>query len=363
MISTQEIITYTTNNIGIINLNRPKALNALNHTMILAMYNILLQWQNDPNVLAVLIRGNCERAFCSGGDIRSLYLNGRTTPLDCMQFFQDEYNLNTLIKNYTKPYIALLHGITMGGGIGVSIHGSHKVAATNLVFAMPETGIGFFPDVGGSYFLSRCPDYTGIYLGLTGNKINCFEAKSINLIDNIISDQDYNKIFDKIITELANFDFDINNNIYKQITSIINNHCNTTEESNNQAINNNLNIIKNTFKYNTLTEIITALEKYSSNSDFAQKTLEILKQKSPTSLVLTLELLNRGKNLDFKNCMKMEYGLAYGFLQHNDLYEGIRAAIIDKDNNPKWDKVDIFHTNNFKYQEHFISSMAEKLFT
>src|SRR3990167_4221018 len=174
-------------NIGLVTLNRPKALNALTHSMILSLDKQLTLWEEQENIKAIVITAVEGRAFCAGGDIRFTYekwdYNDGSLPL----YFRDEYRLNRRIFHYSKPYIALLDGITMGGGVGISIHGSHRVATENLVFAMPETGIGFFPDVGGTYFLPRLPDKFGYYLGITGARIDCYDCCALGLTQHFVS--------------------------------------------------------------------------------------------------------------------------------------------------------------------------------
>jgi enoyl-CoA hydratase/carnithine racemase len=348
-----EVLITSSGPLAIITLNRPKALNALSHQMIKIIYNNLLIWQNDDNIKAVVIRSNNERAFCAGGDIKSLFTHGRTNPLVCMEFFKDEYKLNTLIYDYNKPYISLLQGITMGGGLGISIHGSRRIAASNLVLAMPETGIGFFPDIGASYFLSRCKNYTGIYLGLTGAKINAIDAKYLDLVTDIITAQDYSHAFGQIINLLQHSPLQP-----LDLTKFSDNSIDNPSHIQNLNIEN----INNYFKYNTVAEIFLNLEKDQNNNPWAKETLSLLKLKSPTSLILTFELLKRGAECSFEQCMQLEYGLAYGFLQHNDLYEGIRAVLVDKDNKPNWDKLDINNISNFPYEKYFIDSMAKSLY-
>jgi enoyl-CoA hydratase len=172
--------------LGLITLNRPQALNALSHEMIIKMYQQLIHWKEDAEVKAIVIQGAGEKAFCAGGDIRKVYDAKNDEALTMKQFFWDEYRLNSLIHHYSKPYIALLNGITMGGGVGVSLHGSHRVATEKFLFAMPETGIGFFPDIGGSYFLSRCKGRMGIYLGLTGARIKAADALYLNIANHFV---------------------------------------------------------------------------------------------------------------------------------------------------------------------------------
>ena len=170
------IVAGNVGDLGVITLNRPTALNALTKPMCTAINKQLCAWAVDSAIKAVVIRGMGERAFCAGGDVRAIYDNGIAKISDSQDFFDNEYRMNHSLFHFPKPYIALLHGIVMGGGLGVSVHGSHRVAAENVVMAMPETGIGFYPDIGGSYFLSRCPGKTGLYLGLTGARVTARDA-------------------------------------------------------------------------------------------------------------------------------------------------------------------------------------------
>ncbi len=364
IINTQSGAHHT---IGIITLNRPKALNALSHQMINDIYNILIEWQHNQDIMAVVIRSNSDKAFCAGGDIRSLYTHGREHPLHCMQFFQDEYKLNTLIHEYSKPYISFLHGITMGGGAGISIHGAHRIATNSLVFAMPETSIGFFPDIGGSYFLSRCKDHVGMYLALTGQKINAADALHLGLVTHVLNTtdhfRDYSKVIDKLINSKLVPEVNLNTAIYEILADICDHSDikNLTQSSEQNIIINNIEHIKCYFQHTSLAEIFSNLEQDENKSGWAKDTLGILRKKSPTSLMTTFELINRAKNLNFKSCMEQDYGLAYGFLLHNDLYEGIRAVLIDKDNSPNWELVDI-NAKNFDYKAYFREDMARKLY-
>ena len=171
---------------GLITLNRPKALNALTHGMAVALHAQLDLWADDQSVDTIVIKAQGDRAFCAGGDIRALYDWGRAQDPKVIQFYHDEYRLNARIKSYPKPYVAMIDGIVMGGGVGVSIHGSHRAFSERAIFAMPETGIGLFPDVGGSYFLPRCPGQMGIYLGLTGARVKVDDALALGLATHAI---------------------------------------------------------------------------------------------------------------------------------------------------------------------------------
>ena len=247
--------------LGLITLNRPQTLNALTEDMCVAIDKQLVQWDADQTVKFVVIRGNGERGFCAGGDVRRIYDNGIENQAKSMQFFQHEYQMNRRIKHFSKPYIALLHGISMGGGLGVSLHGSHQLAADNLKLAMPETGIGFYPDVGGTYFLSRCPGAIGIYLGLTGSVIDVDSAIFAGLIQTKLSGD-----FDKLIADFQAMD-DV-----AQLDVVIKNHAQKTNVS---FLEKNIEKINQHFQFNTIEQVIDSLGKNAS--EFPKSTLLILK--------------------------------------------------------------------------------------
>jgi len=288
------------NHTGLITLNRPSALNALNLSMIKTLSCQLTEWEKDPRVKMVTILSSSIKAFCAGGDLKELYNiylahHKNIAPLKNIikEFFDEEYKLNAKVKHYSKPYIAILNGISMGGGLGLSIHGSLRIALNNLVLAMPETSIGYFTDAGATYFLSRTEGELGTYIALTSTRLNATEALSIGLIDQIIGEAP-------------------KENVLFQHRELIND-C---------------------FRYNAMEDILEALLK--NNSPFAMKTYNELTQRSPTGLKLTLHILRMARNADFDTCMEREHKLALFFLTQPDFYEGIRAAVIDKDKNPTW---------------------------
>lgn len=331
--------------IGLITLNRPAVLNALNTSMITMMHEQLTHWANAPTIKAVIILAAEGRAFCAGGDLRSTYdwhfLHG--TP--STHFFQNEYRLNRLIFHFPKPYIALLDGITMGGGAGIAIPGSHRLATERLIFAMPETGIGFFPDVGGSYFLPRLPNQMGFYLGLTGAQLNADEAVFLKLAQHKI----HRDQLSHFIEALTNTSW--GENPHQTVTTIIQGFQ-TTADPAHLTLLKHADLIQSCFSHDTIEAIFQAL--YASSDPFCDETLKILNKKSPTSLKITLRALQLGQKLDFDACMQMEYRLANRFLQAHDFLEGIRAVIIDKDQSPRWNPAHI---------EAILSSDVEKYFS
>lgn len=326
-------------NLGCILLNRPAALNALTEMMIQKMSIQLHDWALAENIKAVIIRGAGDRAFCAGGDIRKIYDAGKTNDPNIAHFFYNEYCLNYEIKQFPKPYIAFLDGITMGGGVGISVHGSHRVATERFLFAMPETGIGFFPDVGGSYFLPRCTDHTGIYCGLTGARLKAADAIHIGIVDHYINSA---KI-EEIISALATTSF--GNNAKQAVTDILNNF---NESISPAPILENSRYIDKCFNGSTVEEILVKLEE--QQSAWCNDVIQTLLTKSPTSLKVTLEQLHRGKHHDFAACMQMEFNLVQHFLTGHDFYEGVRAVIVDKDQKPQWqpDKLDVVTNESVK---------------
>jgi enoyl-CoA hydratase len=289
-------------------LNRPDALNALTLEMAQALDAKLRDWQDDPGVRCVKVRGEGTRAFCAGGDIRKLYdERGGDYP---RQFYWDEYRLNARLHRFPKPYIAFLDGIVMGGGVGVSVHGSHSIATEHTMFAMPETGIGLFPDVGGSYFLSRCPGSLGLYLGLTGGRLGAADAIYCGIAQHFVPSSKWDALSDA-----------------DSIAAV----SQATEPPRLAA---HRALIDRSFGKGSVEEILVALA--ADQDPFAAETLAVLKTKSPTSLKIAHRQINAGRDLGFDDCMKMEWRIVNRVIAAHDFYEGTRAAIIDKDRKPRW---------------------------
>jgi enoyl-CoA hydratase len=312
-----EILFEQRQSVGLITLNRPAALNALNHAMVIAMHAQLDDWAKNDRIQSIVIQGAGDRAFCAGGDVRRIHDMGRAKDPHAVDFFRDEYRLNTAIKKCPKPYIAMLNGIVMGGGCGLSMHGSHRVIGEKIMLAMPETGIGLFPDVGGSFFLSRCPGESGTYLGLTGARIGQADVLDLGLgthqanaadFPDIISDLAGGKSPDEILSKPA----DKSGSILPQLA-----------------------VINELFAGGDMSEILQRLR--SSTEPFAADCAAQLAKKSPTALKLTLAQLRAGRALSFDDCMRMEYRLINRVLAGHDFYEGVRAVLVDKDQAPVWE--------------------------
>ena len=300
--------------IGHLTLNRPKALNALSLDMLETLAKELGEWRDDDEICAVLIEGMGERAFCAGGDIRAVYHNRAKVLSGDQPYFEIEYHLNELIFNFPKPYIAILDGIAMGGGLGISIWGSHPIATERLLFAMPETGIGLFPDIGASYFLTRLPNHIGYYLGLTGNSINAYEALQLGLVKTVIR-HDSIAAFKK---QLNPQDIVLPEPIALDTTSSLLEHRAD---------------IDTCFSLDSISAMISALE---AKDTWCQHIANTLKSRSPLSLKITFEYLQRSQGKSFEDIMEMNAKLVANFLCDDEFFEGIRAAVIDKDKKPRW---------------------------
>ncbi len=311
--------------IGIITLNRISALNALNLPMILALQAHLEAWQKDEDVHAVVIRSAGGRAFCAGGDVRAIYAHGPQRYSESMDFFAHEYRLNHFIHQFSKPYIALMDGITMGGGVGIALHGSHPVASENFVFAMPETGIGFYPDIGASHLLSRCVDHIGVYLGLTGHRISALESHALGLVQHVIPVSEWSSVC------MALKHADLSTDADDKVTTILKDKAIPAQPS---IWDNRAPFIHAVFQQTDMNAIMTTLQ--TGHSEWHKQVRHVLDEKSPLSLHITREQLRLAASLTLDACLSMDYCLTSHFMQDSDFYEGVRALLIDKDNTPHW---------------------------
>lgn len=327
-------------NLGIITLNRPSVLNALNHPMFKLIHQKLTEWETKSSIKAVIILATEGRAFSAGGDIRYAYEKKKENAPDLPQFFLDEYQVNRQIFHYPKPYIALLNGLTMGGGAGISINGSHRIATEKLQFAMPETGIGFFPDVGATYFLSHLPYYFGFYLGLTGEKIYSADCLALGLVDHIIQIEAQSDLIQALLNSPLPDK--------KSVTEIIKKFAVSVPTS---TLYSQKNLIEKIFSQNSMEEILQTLT--TTNNIFSNETNHILQTRSPTSLKVTLKAFQQGQYLNFDDCMKIEAILMTHFLKSHDFFEGIRAAVIDKDKKPNWQPKNLKNISDQEVNDYF----------
>lgn len=323
-VSEPEILFEIRGRLGLVTLNRPQALNALTFAMVRALDAELRRWAADPAIAAVAIRGQGHRAFCAGGDIRAIYdlaQQGRTH--EAVAFWRTEYVLNALIHDYPKPYVALIEGIVMGGGVGVSILGSHRVVAEKVTFAMPEVGIGFYPDVGATYFLPRLPRRAGLWLALTGARIGAADCLALGLATHHVPAAR----FDDVIAALAH------GAAVDTTLGVL------AADIGSAPVAQNLAAIERLFAGGSVEAILAALDaeaKGGMAADFAAEAAAAIRTKSPTSLKIAFAQMRRGAGLDFRSAMRTEFRLASRILERPDMVEGVRAVVVDKDNAPRW---------------------------
>ncbi|WP_374830902.1 enoyl-CoA hydratase/isomerase family protein [Paenochrobactrum pullorum] len=303
--------------IGLIRLQRPKSLNALTHEMIKAIRRALQAWKDDHSIAAVLIEGE-GRAFCAGGDVVEVYHLGREGKYK-FQMFADEYAMNAEIASFPKPYISLLDGITMGGGAGVSVHGTHRIVTENTMFAMPESAIGFFTDVGASVFLPPLEGNFGIYLALTGNIIRWGDCLQSGIATHAMKSEHLAE-FRRVLFATGDLDQALVHLDYPDFETSVDDRA----------------LIADCFGFDTLAECLSALEAVAKENVFAADALTVLAKRSPTSLAVIFEQMKRAKVLGFDERMQMEYRIACHMIKKPDFYEGVRAALVEKGTQPVW---------------------------
>ncbi|KAG5869990.1 hypothetical protein JTB14_008146 [Gonioctena quinquepunctata] len=328
---------------GVITLNRPKALNALNLSMVNKINPILKDWESKKK--CVLVKGAGGKAFCAGGDVRAVIearQKGETLGKD---FFKMEYATNGLIGSYKIPYIAIIDGIVMGGGVGLSVHGHYRIATERTLFAMPETQIGFFPDVGGTYFLPRLKGKLGWYLALTGQRLRGSDVLKAGIATHFCDSKQLSDL-EQSLLKCSN---------HEDIKVVLDKFGkNDIPEF---SLNPVLDKINHCFSSPTIERIILNLEEDGSN--WAKETIELLKKMSPTSLKVTLKQLEIGSNMNLNDCLSLEYKMCLNFLKNTDFSEGVRALLIDKDQNPKWDLPTLSEVSDDFVRSHFSSGLEE----
>jgi enoyl-CoA hydratase len=313
-----DVIFHREGAVGRITLSRPRALNALTEDMCAAMLTQLRDWAAAPAVHAVVIDAVPGKAFCAGGDIRAIYDAGQRADGSVMSFFRTEYRMNAAIRHFPKPYIALIDGIAMGGGCGVSMHGSHRVASENAVFAMPETAIGLFPDIGASFFLNRLPGNIGMYLALTGIRINAVDAIHCGLATHFGASHYHGQLLSRLVQGESP---DV---VLAELSG---------RPPGGAAMATHRGAIDRAFAAASIEDILARLEK---EGEWGNEVAALLKRRSPTSLKIAFRQMREGAALDFESCQRMEYRIMARMMEAHDFYEGVRAALIDKDQAPRW---------------------------
>jgi enoyl-CoA hydratase len=314
-----DVLVHTAGRAGHITLNRPKALNSLTHDMVLDITEALTQWEHDPAIETVVITGAGERGLCAGGDIRAIHDDARDGDgTASAAFWRDEYHLNARIARYPKSYVAVMDGIVMGGGVGVSAHGGVRIVTERSRIAMPETGIGFVPDVGGTYLLALAPGELGTHLALAGAQIGASDALLCGLADHFVPSAD----LPHLLTDLASM----------TVREALERHVQDPPDGELEA---RRWWIDTCYAADTVEEIVDRLLAYGVPA--ATETAETLLTKSPTALKVTLEALRRARRLGpLERVLDQEYRVSCRALTAPDLVEGIRAQVIDKDRDPRW---------------------------
>lgn len=334
----------------VITFNRPEALNALTLGMIRAIRAILATYKEDEGVKALVFKGAGGKAFCAGGDIKAVYHAGvgLTDPAQkaalAKTYFADEYRMNRELFSYPKPIVAMMDGITMGGGFGVAGPCRYRVATENTSFAMPETGIGFFPDVGSMYYLTRVPDRMGHWMALTGHTVNGANMMAFGLASHSMPSS---KI-EECIAEICKSDGGVQAVLERMHQS---------HAPKNETLRSVVKIITKAFEHNTVEKILAALDE--PGHDFAARTAAIMHSRSPTSLKVTHAHYQKMQGRSFDEVTAMDYRLSIRFALGHDFYEGIRAALIDKDKNPKWTPATLAEVSDSVIASYFADDLPD----
>ena len=339
-VSDPHVSTEKRGALGLLTLKRPAAMNALNLGMVQALAAALEAWAVDEAVTVVAIRGEGVRAFCAGGDIRAWVAEG---PKAALAFLWAEYRLNHRIATYPKPFVALMHGITMGGGAGLSVHARHRLADASLVFAMPETAIGFVPDVGGTYFLPRCPGEIGMYLALTAGRIGQGDAIAAGLADCAVAMTD----FEALLEALAGGE-----KVVQAIDAVAGKPAPA-------ALAPERARIAALFAAPSVEGVLERLAR--DGSDFAKTTAAAIRANAPTALKMAFHLVRQGASLSLEECLRQEHRAAAYLHARPDLKEGVRAAVIDKDRAPKWQPSALAAVTNSEIAAHVAPEVPSAL--
>ena len=333
---------------GLVTLNRPQALNAVSLGMVRALTRQLAEWESDPAIARVIVTSNDSRAFSAGGDLRALYDLGRAGRYEeALGYFREEYALNARIKGYRKPYVSLIDGIVMGGGVGISVHGSHRVAGDKFMFAMPEVGIGFFPDVGATFFLPRLPAALGIYCALTGERLDAADAVAAGVATHRVPSAQFPHLIESLCRAVP---LDASLAAYARPPTA-------------GPVVSRGRAIATLFTGGRVEDILAALDATGAaggaDAAFASAAAALIRTKSPTSLKVTLAQMQRGSALDFAECMRTELRIVSRVVRGHDFYEGVRAVIIDKDQAPRWQPSTLAAVSAAEVERHFAPLASE----
>jgi enoyl-CoA hydratase len=348
--SEPDLIARREGALGVIRLNRPKTINAVTLQMFRDVDKALDQFEADPAVSVILLEGAGERGLCAGGDIRALYENSKVKGDLGKILWREEYVLNARIAKYPKPYVAFMDGIVMGGGVGLSAHGSHRVVTERTRLAMPEVGLGFFPDVGGTWLLSRSPGETGTYFGLTGQTMNGPDAVYARFADAVVPSGKLAALREALVNIGAGAgSIEVNAAIDGFATGETAGPVAALQPQ-----------IDRWFAHERMQDIVAALHR--DGSELAQSTLKTLNEKSPRGMVVALRLLRLARaSSSLEECLVREYRAALEVFASDDFREGVRAAVIDKDRNPRWSPATIEEVTPGMVAAYFAKIGADEL--
>lgn len=314
----KDVLVTVRNGIGRITLNRPKAINSLTHPMVTDIAQALKAWETDDAVTAVIVSGAGDRGLCAGGDVVAIYHDARAGGSESRRFWHDEYLLNAYIGRYPKPYVAIMNGITMGGGVGISAHGSVRVVTETTKMAMPEVGIGFIPDVGGTFILSRTPGLLGVHAALTGAAFSGADAIAMGFADHFVPQDRLAAFADAIEAD----------GVDAAVAAF-------AQEPPPSALLAQRDWIDHCYAGETVADIVVALRGHDAEP--AIDAAELIESRSPVAASVTLEAVRRAAKLDtLEDVLRQEFRTSVASLRSHDLVEGIRALLIDKDKNPQW---------------------------
>jgi enoyl-CoA hydratase len=314
----EDVLVIVKNGVGFLTLNRPKAINSLTHSMVTTLHEVLTDWEHDHDVGAVVLSGAGDRGLCAGGDVVAIYHSARTDGIAAQQFWRDEYLLNSYIGGYAKPYVALMDGIVMGGGVGVGAHANTRVVTDTSKIAMPEVGIGFVPDVGGTYLLSRAPGHLGLHVALTGAPFSGSDAIAMGFADHYVPHDALGDFTQALVED----GIDAAEDRYAVAPP-------PSELVAQQAW------IDECYGCENVADIVAALRGHDASP--ANDAANLIASRSPTALSVALQAVRRAAKLDnLEDVLRQEYRVSRSTLRTHDLVEGIRAQVVDKDRNPRW---------------------------
>jgi enoyl-CoA hydratase len=344
MTDSPEITFSVDGPVGRMHLNKPKSLNSLTMAMCAGMHEHLIKWAADDAIHAVVVTGEGERAFCAGGDVIQVSTGGQKDPVAAREFFRVEYEMDLAIADFPKPYICLIDGIVMGGGLGISVNGRYRVMSEHIMAAMPETGIGLLPDVGATAFLNRCPGRIGLYLGLTGARLDAADAMHAGFATHFVTREKQPALLNALIAA----DYGTDN--FAAVDALLNTYSSDAGPS---KLKDRQPDIDRLFADNDVENIVAALE--ADGSELAQEALKAFGHMSPTSLKLTAKQLTANPGISVKDALILEHRMVSQVLLRHEFYEGIRAALIDRDRSPKWNPATLAEVTPDYVDAHFES--------